>query len=712
VIAIAGDILRLPQLILSALWNLIPECIRTPVIDFLTEQILARIPIFSQLSQIGNLWTRLQATALSILRQVFVDGDLARAAWTFFSTMLDLIGLPAQLVAGILAKAATAIGQILRDPIGFLLNLLRAIRDGFARFFTNVLTHLMNGVAGWLFGRLGEAGLTPPTELSLRGILGFVMQILDITVERVLERLALRIGPDRVARIRQVLRFATGVWEFVRILVEEGPGGLWRALQQRLANLWDLVLNSVIGWISTRVIAVVTQRLLALLDPTGIMAVINSAIVLYRAVESFVQYLREMLEIVSRVLDGVVGLASGAIEQAAGFLENAMARALPVAIGFLANQVGLGDLSARIREFVEGVRERVNAGLDWLIDRAIRLGRSFLDLLQRGAAAVGRGIRAIREWWRARSPFRARDGTEHSLAIQGRGATARVMVQSDPQTYAQFIAGRPSSADKTQALTIAAQLDAAIAAASRDPNAATPQEADQAAASHATDIQRLLDELANVTARIMPADATGPTTPPIYGGEVQGYGSVVTVARLTRQGLPRGSPPSESLPGTSWNVLRLRRKGGSSFYVRGHLLNDNIGGPGTTWSNLTPLTQDANNRSRESHLRGFEQHVKRAVLEPPAGQQPRAVNFVCRVNYGRPSRETEAQRVQDLGGERNRLIAAIIREETKVPQTMDCSARLLNDDGTATGSTLWQHQVMNDRSAIEVPGEEYAVRQP
>ena len=36
----------------------------------------------------------------------------------------------------------------------------------------------------------------------------------------------------------------------------------------------------------------------------------------------------------------------------------AEARSLPVAIGFLAIQVGLGSLSTRIREFVEAVRER------------------------------------------------------------------------------------------------------------------------------------------------------------------------------------------------------------------------------------------------------------------------------------------------------------------------------------------------------------------
>ncbi len=81
-----------------------------------------------------------------------------------------------------------------------------------------------------------------------------------------------------------------------------------------------------------------------------------------------------MLEIVSKVLDGIVGIASGAIGAAANFLERAMADSLPVAIAFLADQMGLGNLSDRIKEFVEGVREMVDSAIDWLIDKAIKLG--------------------------------------------------------------------------------------------------------------------------------------------------------------------------------------------------------------------------------------------------------------------------------------------------------------------------------------------------
>ena len=351
-----------------------------------------------------------------------------------------------------------------------------------------------------------------------------------------------------------MLAAATGVWEFVRVLLDEGPGGLWRMLQERLSNLWGLVLDSVIGWVSTRVMIAATQWLLSLLDPTAIMAVITSCIAIYRAIAAFVQYLNEMLEIVARVLDGIVGIGSGAIEQAAGFLENAMARTLPVAIGFLAYQVGLGGLSTRIREFVEGVRERVDAALDWIIDRAIQLGQGFLALLDRGVAAVQRGVAAIREWWRARKAFRAQDGTEHSVYIEGQGATARLMVQSDPETYVRFIESRP--AQRGQDRGADHRPPARRRHRRRRPrpgrHRSRPRRGPQTPTNHATIIQDLLDDLATVTARLMPADATGPSTPPIYGGQVQGYGSVVTVRTPYQAGAARGQLPVGSLPDDSW----------------------------------------------------------------------------------------------------------------------------------------------------------------
>jgi phage-related protein len=700
VITIFGDLMQLPLLILSGIWRRVPACIRDPVENFIKNQILARIPVFGQFFTDPTLWPRVQQTALNILRRIFVDGDIAGAAWLFFQSVLRILGLPPELVVQVLAKAARAIGDILTNPIGFLINLLRAMGAGFMGFFERIGSHLLTGFTGWLFGTLREAGITPPADFSLRSILGFVMEVLGVTVDNIFARLARRLDPAVVARLRTMLEVATGVWSFVATLVTEGPAGLWRELTERLSNLWDTVVQGVIGFITERVIGWASRWLLSLLDISGIMPVINTLIAIYRAIESFMQYLRQLLEIVSRVLDGVLSIARGSITEAAGFLENALASALPVAIGFLANQAGLGRLSQRLREILGGLQNRVNGAIDWLIDRALRFGRAVIDMVRRGAAAVRRGVARLREWWRARREFRV-GGEAHSVYIQGSGSAARVMVASDPMPYATFIRNTAvpadKEADKRTAVDIATRLDAAVNAAARAPVSAPAAPAAGGAApavDHAGIIDGLLGELAQATARFMPAGgANAPSTLPVYGAvNGAGYGTSATVLRLTHNRSFRGSTPSRSLHTAAYSRLNQRRSsigGAGSYYVLGHLLNHNLGGPGDTWQNLTPLSQGANNRRSDSMLHGFEKLVKDAV-DAPRPADRKVVNFVVTANYGMPSRGADAQRALDRAkaatadNDKRRWLAIreVVQEEATVPRSVSLRAHTLKTDGT------------------------------
>ncbi len=110
---------------------LIPECIREPIKNFLIEQVLSRIPIFNQLVAVPGLWARAQTVFRRIVVQIFRDGNLAGAAWTFFREVLALFGLPPTLVTNLIRNAARAIRDILRDPVGFLINLLNSVKTGF-----------------------------------------------------------------------------------------------------------------------------------------------------------------------------------------------------------------------------------------------------------------------------------------------------------------------------------------------------------------------------------------------------------------------------------------------------------------------------------------------------------------------------------------------------------------------------------------------------
>ncbi len=431
ILEVVGNLLgRLPDFLLGPIWWLLPDCIKNPIKNFFIEQILARIPLFQQLMEAGDIWQRVQATALSILRQIFVDGDLMGAAWRFFREMLGLIGIPAQLVVRIIANAAQAISDIIMNPIGFLNNLLRSMWQGATQFFSNILSHLLGGVTGWLFGQIEEAGLTPPDITSFRSIVEFVFDLLGLTLENIWRILAEHVGRPLVDRIRSALEFATGAWEFVRVAVTEGLPGIWRMIQERLSDLWNLVLDSVASWVNSAIVTTASRWLLSLLDATGITPVINALIAVYRAIESFAQYLVQMLEVVNSVVAGLGEIAQGMIQRAADYLESTMAESLPIVIGFLANQFGLGRLGSRVRELVESLRERVNGALSWLIGNAVRLGSGFLDMVRSGVAAV-------RNWWENRHSFRDSTGQSHQLYFPSE--RGELTVESDPTPVGRFL---------------------------------------------------------------------------------------------------------------------------------------------------------------------------------------------------------------------------------------------------------------------------------
>ena len=93
---------------------------------------------------------------------------------------------------------------------------------------------------------------------------------------------------------------------------------------------------------------------------------------------------RAMLEIFGTFVKGVLDIASGNIKPAADYLEKALSDGIPVAIAFLAKQVGLGDLSEKIQEMIKAAQAQVNKAIDWIIGKAIKMGKAVLARLGLG----------------------------------------------------------------------------------------------------------------------------------------------------------------------------------------------------------------------------------------------------------------------------------------------------------------------------------------
>lgn len=111
----------------------------------------------------------------------------------------------------------------------------------------------------------------------------------------------------------------------------------------------------------------------------------------------------------------------------------------------------------------------------------------------------------------------------------------------------------------------------------------------------------------------------------------RGFATYMMADPLTKHH-PKGSQPNAT--NDTWKILKRRRQKNSptsaSYYIRAHLLNDNLGGPGDDWSNLTVLSQRSNNHSPNGHLKAVETGLKTNVS---AGTH--AYAYEVTANYGR-----------------------------------------------------------------------------
>ncbi|SFO50193.1 protein of unknown function [Geodermatophilus obscurus] len=389
--------------------------------------------------QFGEPIARLFAFVRVVLREVF-------------TLLLALMNFPTDVVVRIVTNAMAAFEDITRDPVGFLLNMLAAVREGFTRFFGGIVDHLLGGLTDWLFRGVRQAGIEPPTELTLESALDLLLQVLGITEDRLWEKLAERIGQERVDQIRGAIEELTGIWTFVRDVEERGVVAIWEYVQGQLSNLWDVIISAARDWIMQKIVIKVTTWLLSFLDPTFIMTVINGFIVLFNAINSAIEYAREMLDIVDLYVGTMASVARGDIEPGAAMMEQGLVSAIPVAIGFLAYQVGLGNIGDKIAEIVGGLRDMVDKALDWLLDQAERMLQSVLGLLGAGGADEAAAA--------SQAPPADLDPTDHeAVATQ---VVQDLEQESDAADYASLRAAKEAQARTIEA-TYTPMLEPGIA---------------------------------------------------------------------------------------------------------------------------------------------------------------------------------------------------------------------------------------------------------
>jgi len=346
-----------------------------------------------------------------------------------------LLEFKARLMAS-LKKGQDAIQLILDDPIGFLGNLIAAVKGGFNAFVANIWTHLKAGFMKWLFGSLAKMGITLPTDLNLPSILKLVLDVLGITYDKMRAKAVKLIGERAVGLIEKAV-------EYIRELVTGGPAKLWEKVKEDLGNLKAMVIDAIQDWLITTIIRQAVAKVVSMFNPAG--AIVQAVIAIYNVVMFVIERAQQIMALVEAVVNSVYAIASGAIGGAISWIEKSLASAIPLVIGFLARLLGLGGISEKIKEFIKKVQAKVDAAIDKAIAKVVGVVKKLFGAAKEGA-------RKLLNWWKKKVPINAAN-EKHTLLFDGKGGSARLVIRSSPTDPLAFLDERKKKLDQQGSVT-------------------------------------------------------------------------------------------------------------------------------------------------------------------------------------------------------------------------------------------------------------------
>ncbi len=613
--------------------------------------------LFSQAWDEMSIWKGIGGN-IAVLRRVFggLVGRIVRFVRNValklkelaFKAVLRLVGAPAERIMGLLNKGAAVLRSIFENPVAFIRNLFLAVKQGVVGFKNNIGRYLKEGLIAWLTGAISSAGITLPERWDLKGVIHLVLQILGITYQNIRTKLARRLGERNVSRVERAVTL-------IRQVMTRGPIALWEQIKERLAGLKEQVMEGIRNFIIGQVVRQGVEWIIGMLNPAA--GLIKLVSMLYNVVSFFIRNWERIVAFANSVFESVGAIAAGRVGAAARFIEQTLARGVPIIIGFLASLLRLGDMAQKIREIMMRIRRPIDRAIDAVVRRLVRFAKRLLKKLKQRARSAAQS--AV-QWWKRKFSFTTKSGKGHTLEFQGDKRNARLVIRSKPKNYERFLSdverevkkrksGAAGGASKIEPhLSGARSIYVEIRSSTRKPEGVPPElmekigektkilknwmEGDDLNSGGTgylkkKDVGRgtkkIRDKISNLVGGLPSGGGGFLLGPKFEDGSVRVNGRSETAGKHMRVVLKGtfpvagGSIPGKGVQQSIYGEGALPVKdsiGGSGYttrevYVRGHLLNHNLGGTGNKGDNLFPITGYANN---PSHLR-FENEVKESV---------------------------------------------------------------------------------------------------
>jgi len=277
--------------------------------------------------------------------------------------------------------------------------------------------------------------------------------------------------------------------------------------------------------------------------------------------------------------------------------------------------VGLGDVGDDIKGALQTIRDKVDEGIDWVIDKA-------LPVVEAVAGAVQSIVGAIKNVLFPPKKFTT-DEEDHTISAEPVGGTNEIFVQSARLSMFQVLDYLSEKSPKKEG----ARIDKLRTSYTtwRD----SPEKEDDEKKKKQDAYKAIADELADLWKALDKDDV--PDSVIGWGGMDQGRATSVD-AKLTRKG-PPGSDASGDVKGsdTGFELGKDRKK---VAWSKTHLLHRDLGGPGESF-NLTPTSSSVNQLMYHAFEEKALQALKRGKFAK-GKKSKRQLHYNVEVKYEAP----------------------------------------------------------------------------
>ena len=204
------------------------------------------------------------------------------------------------------------------------------------------------------------------------------MQVLGLTYRQIRARVVKLVGEKVVARLEKTV-------DVFKVLVTEGVPGLWKWIKDKVGDLEEMVMGGIKTFIIEKIIKAGITWLIAFLNPAA--AFIKACKMIYDVIMFIIERGAEIMDFVRSILDSIGAIAKGNIGIVAQKVEDSLARALPLAISFLASLLGLGGISEKIHSIIQKVQAPVGKAVDFVVMGAVKGAKKLFG----GAAKWAKG---------------------------------------------------------------------------------------------------------------------------------------------------------------------------------------------------------------------------------------------------------------------------------------------------------------------------------